>query len=117
VFNSGVKEVLPFIRYASQFIDFEWNSIKAQDKGKGVVCAATWVMPAALVPRPWDFEDPPANAKPVKGKSSAGKASLGTEIIVAVGSSPSYDPSIPPTPMITLSPPELTAEDASASTE
>jgi hypothetical protein len=24
-----------------------------------VVCAATWVCPAALVPRPWDFPEPP----------------------------------------------------------
>jgi hypothetical protein len=46
-------------RYISQFLDFQWNAIKAQDKGKGVVCAATWVCPAALVPRPWDFVDPP----------------------------------------------------------
>ncbi|KAG9120279.1 hypothetical protein FRC07_004289, partial [Ceratobasidium sp. 392] len=59
LFSNGVREMLPFIRYIAQFIDFEWNAIKAQDKGRGVVCAATWVMPAALVPRPWDFVDPP----------------------------------------------------------
>ncbi len=51
-------------------------AIAAQNEGKGVVCASTWVMPAALVressaldlqpfltprqvPRPWDFPDPP----------------------------------------------------------
>ncbi|KAJ8453691.1 hypothetical protein ONZ45_g19609 [Pleurotus djamor] len=56
--NNGVREILPFVRYISQFVDFEFNAIKAQDLGKGVVCAATWIMPAALVPRPWDF--PPA---------------------------------------------------------
>ncbi len=38
----GVREILPFVRYFSQYIDFEWNSIKAQDHGKGVICAATW---------------------------------------------------------------------------
>lgn len=53
--NNGVREILPFIRYISQYLDFEWNAIKAQDKGKGVVCAATWLMPAALIPRSWDF--------------------------------------------------------------
>ncbi|KZV95115.1 hypothetical protein EXIGLDRAFT_610914 [Exidia glandulosa HHB12029] len=59
MFNQGVREILPFIRYISQFIDFEWNAIQAQDRGQGVVCAATWVMPAAMVPRPWDFPAPP----------------------------------------------------------
>jgi hypothetical protein len=57
--NDGVREILPFIRYISQFIDFEFSAIKAQNRGKGVVCAATWIMPAAMVPRPWDFPDPP----------------------------------------------------------
>jgi hypothetical protein len=40
--NNGVREILPFIRYIAQFIDFEFNAIKSQDKGSGVVCAATW---------------------------------------------------------------------------
>jgi hypothetical protein len=57
--NDGVREILPFIRYISQFIDFEFSAIKAQNRGNGVVCAATWIMPAAMVPRPWDFPEPP----------------------------------------------------------
>lgn len=32
--------------------------IKRADEGKGVVCTATWLLPVALVPRPWDFPDP-----------------------------------------------------------
>ena len=40
--NNGVREILPFIRYISQYVDFEFNAIRGQDKGKGVVCAATW---------------------------------------------------------------------------
>ncbi|KAF9268861.1 hypothetical protein L218DRAFT_852763 [Marasmius fiardii PR-910] len=58
--NNGVREILPFVRYIAQFMEYEFNAIKAQDKGDGVVCAATWIMPAALVPRPWDFPAPPA---------------------------------------------------------
>ncbi|KAF8829251.1 hypothetical protein HHX47_DHR3000452 [Lentinula edodes] len=58
VINNGVREILPFVRYISQFIDFEFKAIQAQDMGKGVVCAATWIMPAAMVPRPWDFPPP-----------------------------------------------------------
>ncbi|KAG6812602.1 hypothetical protein H0H92_001953 [Tricholoma furcatifolium] len=61
--NNGVKEILPFVRYISQYIDFEFNTIKSQDQGQGVVCAATWIMPAALVPRPWDFPPPPPPSK------------------------------------------------------
>jgi len=57
--NNGVREILPFIRYISQFLEFEFGTILGQDQGLGVVCAATWIMPAALVPRPWDFELPP----------------------------------------------------------
>ncbi|KAH7914126.1 hypothetical protein BJ138DRAFT_1080162 [Hygrophoropsis aurantiaca] len=59
VINNGVREVLPFVRYIGQFIDFEFDSIKKENKGKGVVCAATWIMPAAMVPRPWDFSPAP----------------------------------------------------------
>ncbi|KAH9061361.1 hypothetical protein EDB87DRAFT_1560535 [Lactarius vividus] len=64
VMYEGVREILPFVRYFSQYIDFEWNSIKAQDHGKGVICAATWIMPAAMVARPWDFPDPPKGVEP-----------------------------------------------------
>ncbi|KAK7472541.1 hypothetical protein VKT23_000656 [Stygiomarasmius scandens] len=90
--NNGVREILPFIRYISQFIDFEFKNIQAQDQGNGVVCAATWIMPAAMVPRPWDFTppvevlvppaQPPENffnapatdAKPSDGKVPEGQA-------------------------------------------
>ena len=40
--NNGVREILPFIRYIAQFVDFEFAAIKKQDRGNGVVCAATW---------------------------------------------------------------------------
>ena len=53
---------MPFVRYISQYIDAEFSSIRDQDQGQGVVCAATWIMPAALVPRPWDFPAPPPSS-------------------------------------------------------
>ncbi|KAI6125785.1 hypothetical protein EV401DRAFT_1806457, partial [Pisolithus croceorrhizus] len=59
VLNEGVREILPFIRYLAQFVQMEWHSIQAADEGNGVVCCATWIMPIALVPRAWDFTDPP----------------------------------------------------------
>ncbi|KAG6378063.1 hypothetical protein JVT61DRAFT_13745 [Boletus reticuloceps] len=57
--NPGVREIIPFIRYIAQFVQCEWNLVKRVDGGKGVVCTATWVLPVALVPRAWDFPDPP----------------------------------------------------------
>lgn len=57
--NEGAREILPFIRYISQFVQSEWSMIKRADEGKGVVCTATWLLPVALVPRAWDFPDPP----------------------------------------------------------
>lgn len=112
--NGGVAEVLPFIRYISQFVDFEWSSIKAQDKGKGVVCAATWIMPAALVPRPWDFPDAPSptkkDAKAVK-KSGGGHESVGHDMPIPTqdqGQGPIDNISIPPAilPSFVVSPPK-----------
>ncbi|TKA53702.1 hypothetical protein B0A53_03744 [Rhodotorula sp. CCFEE 5036] len=50
----GAPELAPFVRYISSFLDLEWSAIKGQDRGNGVVLAATWLVPA-LVPRPWDF--------------------------------------------------------------
>lgn len=49
--NNGVKEILPFVRYIAQFIEYEFNSIKTQDKGQGVVCAATWLVHSPLHPQ------------------------------------------------------------------
>ncbi|CAG7850522.1 SubName: Full=Uncharacterized protein {ECO:0000313/EMBL:CCA67576.1} [Serendipita indica DSM 11827] len=70
LFNNGVREILPFVRYISQYLDFQWAAIQNQNKGKGVVCAATWVCPAALVPRSWDFPDPPPGQAVVIPKAS-----------------------------------------------
>lgn len=71
VANGGVRELMPFVRYISQYIDAEFNSIRGQDEGQGVVCAATWIMPAALVPRPWDFAPPPSTSTPTDGEKDA----------------------------------------------
>ena len=42
VVNGGVRELLHFIRYISQYIDSEYSMIQSEDQGLGVVCAATW---------------------------------------------------------------------------
>lgn len=64
VVTGGVPELLPFVRYFSSFVDMEFGAIKSQDRGHGVVIAATWLMPMALVPRPWDYPTTPAAKAP-----------------------------------------------------
>ena len=100
VIDNGIRELLPFIRYISQFMDFEWNSIKAEDKGKGVVCAGTWIMPAALVPRLWDFTDAPPAKTPLAASCMDPKKSEEpkTTNIVEGPSSPGRLPSLTVTP-------------------
>ncbi|KAH9485410.1 hypothetical protein JR316_0002318 [Psilocybe cubensis] len=89
--NNGVREILPFVRYIAQFIDFEFDAIRKKDEGRGVVCAATWIMPAAMVPRPWDFPDPPnQNKSQEPAAQSAKKVTPSTPIysIVDIAASP-----------------------------
>jgi len=52
----GAVELLPFIRCIGAYMDVEWGAINEQNQGKGVVIAATWALPMALVPRAWDFD-------------------------------------------------------------
>ncbi|KAK0485945.1 hypothetical protein IW261DRAFT_1452900 [Armillaria novae-zelandiae] len=103
--NNGAREILPFVRYISQFVDFEFNAIKAQDKGRGVVCAATWIMPAAMVPRPWDFNPPPAglkssiDASPLEDSESEQDESEISPFPPALAGLPSQEPPATPVPL------------------
>ncbi|KAH8119499.1 hypothetical protein DFH11DRAFT_1565361 [Phellopilus nigrolimitatus] len=106
--NDGVREVLPFVRYISQFVDFEWNSIRAQDEGKGVVCAATWIMPAAMVPRPWDFSDPPANQKDASAAAEAPTSQGDVKNIVPVSTTPP--------PALVVTPPSVIKDNVAPKT-
>jgi hypothetical protein len=101
VANNGVAELLPFVRYISQYVDFEWGTIQKADQGKGVVCAATWIMPAAMVPRPWDFPDPPAAADavdPPTGAAPVDTAALAKPPADATGSPPASSTGAPALP-------------------
>jgi hypothetical protein len=101
VANNGVAEILPFVRYISQYVDFEWGTIRDTDAGKGVVCAATWIMPAAMVPRAWDFADPPA---PVAAAAVEGAPAASEAAPVPAASVPSSTPTpiepAPPAPPV-----------------
>ena len=69
------------VRYIASYCDMEMKAIQNQDKGsfldpgretspifviadyfpafscpgQGVILAATWILPVAIIPRPWDF--------------------------------------------------------------
>ncbi|KAI8457203.1 hypothetical protein BY996DRAFT_829589 [Phakopsora pachyrhizi] len=55
--SSGIIEILPVLKYLSNYLDLEWKAVQSQNKGNGVVIAATWVLPMILIPRPWDFDN------------------------------------------------------------
>lgn len=65
--NGGIQEILPYIRFISQFIESEIIAILNLDQGLGVVCAAVWLLPFALATRPWDFDIPTVTPKLVPG--------------------------------------------------
>jgi hypothetical protein len=93
-------------RYISQYLDFQWNAINAQNKGNGVVCAATWVCPAALVPRSWDFPDPPAGQAVVLPK--ANPPSVGPTLVFPGSSGGNlFTPNAPSLPPVMITPATL----------
>ena len=120
VANGGVRELMPFVRYISQYIDGEFNAIREQDKGQGVVCAATWLMPAALVPRPWDFPPPTSDDAAVPGGGSGdGDGEEGTPAPPAVPTVPKQPGDAPllltpPLPSPTVGPLFLSPETVDA---
>ena len=84
VVSGGVPELLPFIRYISMYMDVEFKAIQAQDRGNGVCVAATWFMPLALVPRPWDYATTPEApaATPTPAPAPAPPAQQQTPILM-----------------------------------
>ncbi|PLW20903.1 hypothetical protein PCANC_08638 [Puccinia coronata f. sp. avenae] len=78
----GAVELLPFIRFISAYLDMEWGAINEQNKGKGVVIAATWALPMALVPRPWDFDSPAPLAIEPLPKIAGGTSPAGLDVLV-----------------------------------
>ncbi|KAG0267696.1 hypothetical protein BG011_000007 [Mortierella polycephala] len=52
-----VPAIIPFLGYIAAYVGLEFAVIKAQNEGKGVILASTWLVPVALVPRAWDVPD------------------------------------------------------------
>ncbi|KAK4704653.1 hypothetical protein P7C70_g1549, partial [Phenoliferia sp. Uapishka_3] len=42
------------------FVVWSWTSLKGDDHGDGIILAATWILPVALIPRPLDRTKFPA---------------------------------------------------------
>ncbi|KAF9286337.1 hypothetical protein BGZ68_003034 [Mortierella alpina] len=67
----GLAALVPLSKIISAYVGLQWALIHAQDLGKGVILAGTWVLPVALAPRPWDF--PGAESAPVIEIAPQGK--------------------------------------------
>jgi len=50
----SVSALTPYWGFISAWVGLQFSIIKMQDHGHGVVIAATWVLPIALIPRPWN---------------------------------------------------------------
>lgn len=99
VVSGGVPELLPFVKYLSMAFDLEYKAIQGADQGNGVVLAATWVMPFALVPRSWDYSlkapSAPPSAPAAPSAPDAPSSGTGSETKAATSSKTVAPASIP----------------------
>ncbi|TRM61553.1 hypothetical protein BD626DRAFT_79591 [Schizophyllum amplum] len=49
-----LKRLTPYLSYVGVFVAWSWSAITARDNGNGVVLTATWLLPVALIPSPWE---------------------------------------------------------------
>ncbi|KAG8718579.1 hypothetical protein FRC08_004947 [Ceratobasidium sp. 394] len=61
---SLIRGIIPALGYIGGFIAWSWNAISGADKGDGVVLSATWLLPIALIPGPWDIPPEPKQVEP-----------------------------------------------------
>ncbi|RIA95247.1 hypothetical protein C1645_816980 [Glomus cerebriforme] len=54
VVAGNAAAISPYFGFISAWVGLQFTVIKAQNVGNGVVLAATWVLPVAVIPRPWD---------------------------------------------------------------
>ncbi|GJJ68891.1 hypothetical protein EMPS_01237 [Entomortierella parvispora] len=53
----GLACLVPISKIIASWVGYQWQAIKSQDVGKGVVVSATWVLPVALASRSWEITD------------------------------------------------------------
>lgn len=56
---TSLPELSPVLAFIATTIETEYKAIQAVNQGDGVVLAATWILPVALVPRAWDYSTDP----------------------------------------------------------
>ncbi|QRV94834.1 hypothetical protein RhiJN_22852 [Ceratobasidium sp. AG-Ba] len=56
---SLIRGVIPVLGYIGGFVAWSWNAVSGADEGNGVVLSATWLLPIALIPGPWDVPPEP----------------------------------------------------------
>ncbi|GLB43506.1 hypothetical protein LshimejAT787_1400180 [Lyophyllum shimeji] len=66
-----LRRLSPILGYVGVFIAWSWGRISACDTGNGVVLTATWLLPVALIPMPWDAGDIQGPPNPPPGTLAA----------------------------------------------
>ncbi|KAJ6497150.1 hypothetical protein C8R47DRAFT_925805, partial [Mycena vitilis] len=60
-----LQRLIPLGSYLGTFISWSWSTIRAFDRGHGVILTATWLLPIALIPGTWHVRDvPPSSPAP-----------------------------------------------------
>lgn len=83
-----LKAIAPTTGYISTFIGWSWDTIKGFNNGQGVVLSATWILPVALIPRPWDAPTVTSPATPATPTTPATPVSGGGGSTVAQPTAP-----------------------------
>ncbi|KAF9169469.1 hypothetical protein BGX21_003891 [Mortierella sp. AD011] len=51
----GLAALVPIAKIIAAWVGYQWTVIKSEDRGKGVIISAIWILPVALASRAWDF--------------------------------------------------------------
>ncbi|KAK3817250.1 MAG: hypothetical protein J3Q66DRAFT_182710 [Benniella sp.] len=51
----GLSFLVPIAQIIAAWVGHQWSAMKAEDRGKGVVISAVWILPVILAITPWDL--------------------------------------------------------------
>jgi len=80
-YRAGVliaQRLVPYLGYIGGFVAWSWGGMKSFDKGQGIVLTATWLLPVALIPGTWEFDEAPTPRGATPGARSLPEASTST---------------------------------------
>ncbi|KAG0024478.1 hypothetical protein BGZ80_002429 [Entomortierella chlamydospora] len=51
----GLAALVPIAKIIAAWVGYQWTVIKSENRGKGVIISAIWILPVALASRAWDL--------------------------------------------------------------